>query len=575
MHRMLAFDGLLQEIEDKIRRLEWERKRLVNLENSFYNSDAVIIIADGEGSIQLLSRGAERFTGYDADEIKGKHISSIIEGGHDGDECGNREIRISCRGGIIRPVRAFVSKSDDGMIAVCMPGEAEENLLSKTALFGAYILHGGNIVYANSRMQQILGYGAEDIVGRRLTDFLHPDDVRAVKKIHADEGKGKTSLHYEAKFVTKSGETKYLDVMEMPVSHGGRNAIMGNVVDITERRKAEEALYSSERKYRQVVENAVEGIYRITMRGEFLEANSSFLEMFGYGSIDEISSENAWNMYANRGEVEEFLKAIKKRGKVRNYEMEGLRKGGGRIFTTQSAVLVGTDEGEVIEGIIQDVTARKKAEAEAEFYNSLLRHDLGNKTQIIMGYLDLLAKYDIPKKQREFLEKAYEAVRSGSDLIEKIRHLHQVGEETSTKAINLDKVVKKVADNYSTEAERRGMKITYKGDAKLKVKAGVLVDEVIANLVENAMNHSGGTEIKISGTEEGDFAGICIEDNGRGIPDEMKKDVFKKKFKGRGSRGSGLGLYLVRKIAEGYGGRVEVGDSESGGARFNVYFRKR
>jgi len=573
MHCMLSFDDLIQEIEEKIRRLEWERKRLVNLENFFYNSDAIIIIADSAGSIQFLSRGAEKFTGYDADELKGRHISLILrDGGHD---AGNHEIRIAGRDGNIRSVRAFISRSGDGTIVICMPGEEEDDLLSKSALFGVYILHDGNVIYANTRMQQILGYGMEEIVGRRFTDFLHPGDVRAVKKIHANGGKEKINPHYEAKFVTKEGEIRYLDVMEMPIFHRGKNAIMGNVVDITERRKAEEALYSSERKYRQVVENAVEGIYRITIDGEFLEANRSFLEMFGYGSIGEISSENAWDMYARQEDVKEFLKVIKKKGKVRNYEMEGLRKDGRRIFTTQSAVLVRTDDSEVIEGIIQDVTARKKAEAEAEFYNSLLRHDLGNKTQIVMGYLDLLARYDIPEKQREFLEKAYEAVRSGSDLIEKIRHLHQAGEETSMKNINLDKIVKEVVNHYSTEAERRGMALIYEGNAKTKVKAGVLVDEVIANVVENAINHSGGTEIRICGTEKGDFAGICIEDNGRGISDDMKKDVFRKKFKGRESRGSGLGLYLVRKIVEKYGGCVELGDSENGGARFNIYFRKR
>ncbi len=570
---MFAFDGLLHEIEEKVKRLERERERLSYLEEFFYGSNTAIIATDSMGNIQFFSRGAEKLTGYDAKNVRGKHISMLLRDGEENDEAvQSHEIHITMKNGTPLSVRSFISKSDEGTLIICMPESGEtEDIFTKSVLFGVYVLQYGKIVYVNNRIEEILGYRKEELLGKPFLNFVHPEDAEIVRKRHAARVK-KINPHYEIRVAAKKEEIHYIDVMEVPITYKGRKAILGNVIDITERRKAEEALYNSERKYRQVVENAVEGIYRITASGRFLEANSSFLGMFGYSDIGEM--ENAWNLYAQQQEVKQFLKKIRKEGKVKNYEMTGVRKDGKTIYTTQSAVLVNADGSEVIEGIIQDVTARKKAEAEAEFYNSLLRHDLGNKTQIVMGYLDLLERYDLPEKQREFLGKAYDAVKTGSDLIEKIRQIHQASEEISLKSMSLDRIVRRAIKHYSMEAERKGITIIYEKSAKAKVKVGMLVDEVIANVLENSINHSHGTEIKIRAIEEDGLAGVCIEDNGRGISDEMKKNVFKKKFKGKGSGGSGLGLYLVRKIAEKYGGKVEVEDSESGGAKFNIYFRK-
>jgi len=580
MENIRAFDILLQEIEEKIKRLEQERKRLAYLENFFYDTDAAIIATDITGHIRFFSRGAESLTGYEGREVENKHISMLLRDGYKNFHSlsQSHEIHIVGKNGSIRSVHAFVSKDDDGALIICMPVEGwteMDNLIAKNSLFGVYVLQDGKIAYVNSKIEETLGYGREEMLGKPFLKFVHPEDNGIVRKRYTAGKHEKMQPRYEVRVITKEGKTRYMDMMEISIRRGGRKVVLGNAVDITEGRKAEEALYNSERKYRQVVENAVEGIYRITADGKFLEGNISFIDMFGYDSLEEISGENAWNLYEQHEDAKQFLDAIRKNGKVKNCEMKGMRKDGRTIITTQSAVLVNTGDGEVIEGIIQDVTARKRAEAEAEFYNSLLRHDLGNKIQIIMGYLGLLTGYDLPERERGLLEKASNTLRTGSDLIEKIRYLHQVNEETRLKSTNLDKIVKKVVKDYMTEGERRGLSITYDGDAKVKVKTGVLTEEVVANVLENSIKHSHATKIEIYAIEKGGLAGICIEDNGVGIPDEMKKDIFKRRFKGKGSGGSGMGLYLVKKIVEKYGGRVEAADGgEKGGTRFNIYFRK-
>jgi len=581
MDRVTAFNTLFQEIEEKAKKLEQEKERLSYIEEIFYNSGVAIIITDREGKIKFFSRGAETLTEYKKEEVRNKNISLIFAGelnfGKFIQESGGKTAYIRGKYGK-KLVHIFSSKINGCALTLLVPVEEdvdikEINNLIKNTPFGIYILQDDIIKYANNKMLGILGYEEEDVVGRPLLNFIHPEDARIFKK-------GKISIdshyHFEIRFVARNG-IRYAEVTSTPITYMGGEAVLGTFIDTTERKIAEEALYMSERKYRQVVENAVEGIYRITIDGEFLEVNNSFLNMFGYSSIEEISKEvkNAWNLYPQENEVRKFLQTIRKSGKVRNYEMEGRRRGGKIIVTTQSAVLVKGEGNGVIEGIIQDITARKKAEEEAEFYNSLLRHDLGNKNQIILGYLELLSNYELPEKQRLFLRKALDAVRSGTDLIEKIRYLHQASEETGVKTINLEKIVKKVVDGYVMEAEKNGITIRCECNEKVKVKAGMLVEEVIANLLENSIKHSHATEIKIYQVEGEGEAGICIEDNGVGIPDDMKEEIFRKKVKGRESKGSGLGLYLVKKIVEKYGGRVEAEDGDEKGTKFLIYFKKR
>lgn len=111
-------------------------------------------------------------------------------------------------------------------------------------------------------------------------------------------------------------------------------------------------------------------------------------------------------------------------------------------------------------------------------------------------------------------------------------------------------------------------------DSECKVRGGTLLEELFSNLLENSIIHSECDEIRISTRAEKDECVITVENNGKGIPKEDKEKIFKKGFKSGDTGGSGLGLYLVKEIAESYGGSIEVKDSEFGGARFDVHLKK-
>jgi signal transduction histidine kinase len=104
------------------------------------------------------------------------------------------------------------------------------------------------------------------------------------------------------------------------------------------------------------------------------------------------------------------------------------------------------------------------------------------------------------------------------------------------------------------------------------VVADEMVTSVFRNILQNAIQHNDREvpEVRVTGTAHDETVVVRIADNGPGIPDERKSDVFGKGETGLESEGAGMGLYLVETLVENYGGKVWVEDNESGGAVFVI-----
>ncbi len=215
---------------------------------------------------------------------------------------------------------------------------------------------------------------------------------------------------------------------------------------------------------------------------------------------------------------------------------------------------------------------KESAEERREFLNSLLRHNLRDKTIAIQGYHELLQNFELPEEVKKHLKKAKNITKESLDMIEKVEKLLKV-EEIESRKVNLNSILDTVIVRKKEKALDRGIRINF-DNVDCRVQGGHMLEELFSNLLENAIRHSGCENIRISGQVNDDNCVISVEDDGEGIPDEIKGKVFKCGYKRGRSGGFGLGLYLVKEIAEGYGGRVEVKDSKLGGARLDVYLKR-
>jgi len=168
----------------------------------------------------------------------------------------------------------------------------------------------------------------------------------------------------------------------------GADGIIGQ--DITDRRSAEDALRQAEQKYRDIFENAGEGISQTTPEGRFIAANPALARMYGFDSPEELIgslSDISRQVYVDPARREEFKSLLEEHGVVRGFEYQIFRKDGSKIWVSVNARAVHDALGAILyyEGTTQDINERKRAEARSAAFATLARKLSGARTQLDAG----------------------------------------------------------------------------------------------------------------------------------------------------------------------------------------------
>lgn len=222
----------------------------------------------------------------------------------------------------------------------------------------------------------------------------------------------------------------------------------------------------------------------------------------------------------------------------------------------------------------RNVLARQKEMLEV--YDSLLRHDLGNDLQVISGFSDaMLTVIDVseePEQTLEYAEKIFRTANSAADLIDTVGEtVKTVQKEGHAEAHPLRPTLVGVVDAVETKFDTLTVEFT-PSEFEYEVYTGDLIDSVFTNILSNAAVHNDRPVTVRLYTEEPtpEHVVVGIADNGSGIPENVRDVIFEMGKKGRDSDGTGLGLGLARTLLESYGGSIEVGESEWGGAEFRI-----
>lgn len=309
--------------------------------------------------------------------------------------------------------------------------------------------------------------------------------------------------------------------------------------------------------------------------GALVEANDSLARQLGYGH-DSLMSMSIYDLVDDvPEELEKFLAA-----KTGSLMVRALlhTKSGNKIpyEIDMRAVRFGNNEYAV--AVARDITERihvenelKEAKARAELYVDLMGHDINNMNQIVMGYLEmaqdkLISTGALSKDDLVLIDKPLVALRSNSMLIDNVRKLQrEKSGELKLQAIDAGKVLEETVKKFSG-IRGRDIRIHYTPVHGCYVMANELLADVFSNLIGNAIKHSTGTlsiGIRLENISEygRDYCTFSVEDNGPGMPDDLKKKLFDRLCLSKArTGGKGFGLCLIKLLLDDIDGKFWVED---------------
>jgi PAS domain S-box-containing protein len=242
--------------------------------------------------------------------------------------------------------------------------EEEYRRLVDSSLTGIFIHQDHKYVFVNNRFAEIHGYEVQELLGMDPLTLIHPDERDAARETVLKRLKGKPVPHqYQVRRLTKEGKTIWCEMMATVIEYEGRPAIMGNMIDITERKRAEEALRKSEEKYSTLVEDSLTGIY-IDQGGKIVFSNRRFAEIFGYSRDELLGIEARKLVHPEDRPFTNMIREKRLKGEdaPSEYEARGLTKTGETRWIIRRNRGIEYDGKRAVLGNIVDVTERKVAE---------------------------------------------------------------------------------------------------------------------------------------------------------------------------------------------------------------------
>jgi len=212
----------------------------------------------------------------------------------------------------------------------------------------------GDIKYCSRSIERFSGYKPEELIGKSVFIFIHPDEVERAAHDFGEAIAIKDSPIPPNAFrvVHKDASERYFEGMGKNLLDNPSVAgIVMNIHDVTERRLAEEALRKNEAKYRQLAEDAHEGIFQSTAEGRYITVNQAFANILGYESPEEVVkniTDIAHQVYVHPEDRANIVQIIEKEGSVKGYEAQFYRKDGSKTWVSINMHAIRDDQGNLL-----------------------------------------------------------------------------------------------------------------------------------------------------------------------------------------------------------------------------------
>jgi len=461
----------------------------------------------------------------------------------------------------------------------------------------------GNRIFNSLSYQKVLGYSAEELQTSSSFEQIHPDDRARVQKAAEDSRRSGMGTTLEYRLRHKNGAWLVLESTSSVIRNdkGDPEKLVIVNRDVTERKRAEEALRRSEAGFRSAVEDAPYGIYRASTAGRFLQVNPALQRMLGYDSTEELLGKDLTSeIFRNPGEYQRLIEHLIRTEEIKDVEMEWKRKDGTPITVHCSGRRVNDENGAMayFDALAEDVTEKRILERQLRMAQKMeaigrlsggIAHDFNNLLGVIIGYSRVL-KRELGTNTA-LCEHALEIEKAGQRAASLTKQLLAFSrQQVLTPAIlNLNTLASDM-EKMLPQLLGEDVKVSLVLDAKLgNVKADQSqIEQVIMNLAVNARDAMPmGGKLKIEtanveldqayvwahpGAKVGSYVLLAVTDTGTGMDAATLTHIFEPFFTTKElGKGTGLGLATVYGIVKQSNGYIGLESVLGKGTSFQIY----
>jgi len=432
----------------------------------------------------------------------------------------------------------------------------------------------------------MLGISEDEIIDMHSLweRLLHPDDKEKALKAFSNFIKGHSHKYYQ-EFRMRHADGSYKWILSKAQAvrdkDGSAIRVSGSHTDITERKIVTDALRKSEEKYRNLFQNSLVAMFRCEAEsGQVIEANDKFWQLLGISKQEQYPS--GFDIFMSDRERRQVINKLSEEGAVNNVELQIKTDSGKAIWVSFSAVLY--KEENIIECILKDISQTKENLLELQKVNFELdsfvyhaSHDLRSPLRSILGLIDL---YRLEKEQEvrnECIEKIEGSVKRLDDLVMELLSISRNDRVNDAhQYINLMVEINHSISSYYNASDTSGLEVITKVYQRRPFKSDLTrVRIILNNLISNAIKyrsfHKDRAFIAIEAHVEEDVVKLVVEDNGEGIEESKLPHIFDMFYRAtEKSEGSGLGLYIVKKVADKLEAEINVESIEWEGTKFTV-----
>jgi PAS domain S-box-containing protein len=438
---------------------------------------------------------------------------------------------------------------------------------------------GGHFIDGNKAAEEMTGYQKGELIGKSFLQLglLPKKQVPTAAKLLTLNALGRSTGPDELALNRKDGTQIVAEIRTVPTKIDGKAVVLGIARDITERKKNERLVSESQQKFKGLFMGNPEAAAYLDPDYRIQDINPRFKELFGY-SLADVQGKHINNVVVpdDRRKEGEALDKEAKKGYVHRNTVRR-KKNGSLVQVSVSAAPITV--GDKIAGVVamyHDISDLKNAEKKLDAMNeklrvvgSLTRHDVRNKLAAVTGNAYLL------RKRRPDDPDAIESLRSMETAVRECEGIFDFAsayEKLGVEELAYVDAKKTLDEAVALFPDLRGIRIVNECDG-LTLLADSLLRQLFYNLIDDSLKYGGKlTQIRIRYEKSEGKLRLVYEDDGVGISQDAKHKLFKEGY--TTGKGSGYGLYLIKRMMDVYGWAIDETGVPGKGAQFTISIPK-